>query len=112
MSTIKPAVKEFNHTAESGKTYQIKKLSLSETVRLSEVIGNDASNNLISMSFNAMAASVRAIDGIPILFTKTRSDLDKLLDSLEDDFGELALLYKDNFTEVATQEEFEAAVKN
>lgn len=91
MSDKAPAATAVTTTKQSetikddmGRDLIVKVVSTLEAARLTRACGQDAENQTY-MTFAVMAASVRAIDGDPVMFPNTIKSVEAIIERLDDE---------------------------
>lgn len=91
MSDKAPAAMAVTTTKQSetikdvlGRDLIVKVVSTLEAARLTRACGQDAENQTY-MTFAVMAASVRAIDGDPVMFPNTIKSVEAIIERLDDE---------------------------
>jgi hypothetical protein len=91
-----------------GRLLTIKRLSVIEKMRFAKALGEHNGNDAYS-NFGVVAASVREIDGSPVVFPMTNLQLEALVQRLDDPGMEAALIALISVSAPAQQETLEAS---
>jgi hypothetical protein len=91
-------------TDKAGRSISLRRVGVVETLRLYKVLGANLSLNPAYMGMAEVAASIEALDGIPIPFPDGEAAVEHILRRLGDDATDLvsaAIMPKDSAAVVA-----------
>ncbi len=72
-------------TDKAGRSISLRKVGVVETLRLFKALGPELSLNEPYMTAASLAASVAALDGVPVPFPNGESAVENILERLGDD---------------------------
>jgi hypothetical protein len=97
----------------SGRKIGIKKLKPSERMNVMLLVGSEASQNEVYFGHAVLAAAVTSIDGDPVFPPTARSEIDVLVDRLDDEGLEaVGAGYAKHFMASVASDEVRDALKN